>query len=141
MLNIFRPISAYWTLSFHPQHCINENIHLLVKGSLNIVYDFWVVLIPIPIVLRLNLPLRQRIIVALLFGAGFVVCFAGIARTYYMWRVTNGYHDVTWDAYPVWLGSAVELYVGIVSMAPILKLQLLTKFSCVLLLHLQSRSL
>jgi hypothetical protein len=70
-----------------------------------------------------------------------VVCFAGIVRTYYMWKVTDGYHDVTWDAYAVWLGSAVELYVGIVSMVPILKLQLLTKFSCVLLLRLQSRSL
>jgi hypothetical protein len=35
-----------------------------------------------------------------------------------MWKVTDGYHDVTWDAYPVWLGSAVELYVGIVSRSP-----------------------
>jgi hypothetical protein len=109
-----RPISAYWTLSFVPQHCINERIHLVIQGTFNILYDFCVVLIPIPIVLRLNLPLRQRIIVALLFGIGFVVCFAGIVRTYFMYKVTDGYRDVTWDAYPVWFGTAVELYLGIV---------------------------
>ncbi|PMD42804.1 hypothetical protein L207DRAFT_425298 [Hyaloscypha variabilis F] len=109
-----RPISAYWTLSFVPQHCISERIHLVIQGSFNIASDFCVVLIPIPIVLKLNLPLRQRIIVALLFGAGFVVCFAGIVRTYYLYRITDDNRDVTWDAYPVWLGSAVELYLGIV---------------------------
>ena len=109
-----RPISAYWTLSFVPQHCINERVHLVIEGTFNIIYDFVTVLIPIPIVMRLNLPLRQRIIVALLFGMGFVVCFAGVVRTYYMYRVTDGYHDVTWDAYPVWFGTAIELYLGIV---------------------------
>ena len=77
-------------------------------------------LLPIPIVLRLNLPLRQRIIVALLFGVGFIVCFAGVVRTYYMYKVTDGYHDVTWDAYPVWLGTAVELYLGIVRLSHLL---------------------
>jgi Fungal rhodopsin domain len=116
LIAAYRPISAYWTLSFVPQHCINERIHLVIQGSFNIVYDFCVVLIPIPIVLKLNLPLRQRIIVALLFGIGFVVCFAGIVRTYYMYKVTDGYHDITWDAYPVWFGTAVELYLGIVSL-------------------------
>ena len=114
MLMRNRPISAYWTLSFVPQHCINERVHLVIEGTFNIIYDFVTVLIPIPIVMRLNLPLRQRIIVALLFGMGFVVCFAGVVRTYYMYRVTDGYHDVTWDAYPVWFGTAIELYLGIV---------------------------
>jgi hypothetical protein len=108
------PISAWWTLSSTPQHCINEKIHLLVQGIINIIADFLVVLTPIPVVLKLNLPIRQRIIVAMLFGAGFVVCFAGVVRTIYMYRVTDGYYDVTWDAYPAWLSTAIELYIGIV---------------------------
>ncbi|KAE9369204.1 hypothetical protein N431DRAFT_485162 [Stipitochalara longipes BDJ] len=109
-----RPISAYWTLSLVPQRCLDQKIHLVVQGTLNIIYDFCVVLIPIPVVLGLNLALRQRIIVALLFGAGFVVCIAGTARTYFMYRCTDGYHDITWDGYPVWIATAIELYVGIV---------------------------
>jgi hypothetical protein len=98
-----------------PQRCLNQKIHLLVQGTLSIIYDFCVVLIPIPVVLRLNLALRQRIIVALLFGAGFVVCIAGTVRTYFMYRCTDGYHDITWDGYYVWISTAIELYIGIVS--------------------------
>jgi hypothetical protein len=111
------PIEAWWTLSLTPQHCINEKFHLLVQGIINIIADFLVVLIPIPVVLRLNLPMRQRLLVSLLFGAGFIVCFAGIVRTYYFYRLTDGYHDITWDAYPVWLSTAVELYIGLVSIS------------------------
>jgi hypothetical protein len=116
---ISRPIAAYWTFSLVPQKCIDEKTHLLFQGIINIVSDFFVVMIPIPIVLKLKLPLRQRIFVALLFGCGFVVCFAGIVRTYYFYRLTDGYHDITWDAFPVWISSAIELYIGIVSYIPI----------------------
>jgi hypothetical protein len=114
VLRISRPIAAYWTFSLVPQKCIDEKTHLLFQGIINIVSDFFVVMIPIPIVLKLKLPLRQRIFVALLFGCGFVVCFAGIVRTYYFYRLTDGYHDITWDAFPVWISSAIELYIGIV---------------------------
>jgi hypothetical protein len=45
-----RPISTYWTFSFVPQRCLDERIHLLLQGTLNILFDSCVVLIPIPIV-------------------------------------------------------------------------------------------
>jgi hypothetical protein len=118
-LTLQSPVSAFWTLSFVPQHCINEKWHLLSQGILNIIGDFLVVLIPIPVVLRLHLPRRQRIIVAVLFGAGFVVCFAGIVRTYYFYKLTKTNHDITWDAFPVWVSTAVELYIGIVRIHPL----------------------
>lgn len=90
-------------------------MHLLIQGCLDVIYDFLCVLIPIPVVLKLQLALRQRIMVAALFAAGFLACIAGIVRTYYMYKVTSrGERDVTWDAFPVWLATAVELYVGIV---------------------------
>ena len=108
-------MAAYWTFSLTPQKCIDEKTHLLFQGIINIVSDFFTVMIPIPIVLKLNLPLRQRMLVALLFGAAFVVCFACVVRTYYFYRLTEGYHDITWDAFPVWISSAIELYIGIVS--------------------------
>lgn len=113
-----RPIQAYWTFSFKPQRCINQNIHLLLQGIFNILSDFNVVLIPIPIVLKLKLPRGQRIMVALLFGTGFIVCLAGVVRTYYFYRATINYHDITWDAYPVWLAAGIELYLGIVRIYP-----------------------
>lgn len=114
LLSLSSPISAYWTISLTPQKCITGKWFLLCMGVLNIIADFLVVLIPIPVVLGLRLPLKQRIIVSFLFGAGFIVCIAGIFRTYYFYKLTSRYHDITWDAIPVWIATVVELYLGIV---------------------------
>lgn len=44
-----RPLSAYWTFSAEPQHCINQAEHLLAAGSINTVTDFVIaVVFPIP---------------------------------------------------------------------------------------------
>jgi hypothetical protein len=40
-------VSAYWTLPFTPQKCIDEKHHLLAAGIINTITDFCVVLIPI----------------------------------------------------------------------------------------------
>ena len=72
------------------------------------------VLLPIPVVLKLNLPLRQRIACAMLFGAGFIVCIAAGVRMSYTWQLNTTY-DKTWLAYPVWIAGTIELYLGIVS--------------------------
>ncbi|DAA75748.1 TPA_exp: Integral membrane protein [Trichophyton benhamiae CBS 112371] len=109
-----RPISAYWTLSFHPQECINETAHLLIGTIINIFTDLLVVILPIPTVMGLKLPYRQRIVLALLFGAGFAVCIAGSFKTYYV-HAYNVSYDKTWDSYPVWISGTIELYLGVIA--------------------------
>ncbi|KAM5476056.1 hypothetical protein MauCBS54593_000739 [Microsporum audouinii] len=108
-----RPVSLYWTLSALPQNCINESAHLLASGAINTATDIIVLVLPIPSVLSLNLPTRQRIILVLLFGAGFGVCIAGGVRAYYTYRL-NIAHDKTWEAYYLWISGTVELYVGVI---------------------------
>jgi len=75
--------------------------------------DFIVVLLPIRTVWTLQLRTRQALIVILLFGCGFISCTAGVVRTYYTYQVSQTY-DQVWAAYPVWVTSAIELYVGII---------------------------
>jgi hypothetical protein len=124
-LTVLSPVSAYWTLSFEPQQCINETAHLLAGGIINTSTDFCVVLIPIPVVMRLRLPLRQRIYCALLFGAGFIICIAGSFRIAYTYELNTTY-DKTWLAYPTWISGTIELYLGIVSTSN-LKTETMTK--------------
>lgn len=100
-----------------PQNCINERVHLFVAGIINTLTDLLIFLLPIPTVLRLRIPVRQQVILTMLFGAGFIVCVAGCVRTYYTWRATSTY-DRTWESYGVWISSMIELYVGIVSRLP-----------------------
>jgi hypothetical protein len=115
MLLSCQPLSAQWTVSFEPQKCVNMEVFLLVAGILNTLSDFLVVLLPIPVVLKLQLPRRQLIVVTMLFGAGFLVCAAGGARTWFTYMLTSSF-DATWYGYRASLSSSVELYIGIVSL-------------------------
>ncbi|KXH27128.1 integral membrane protein [Colletotrichum nymphaeae SA-01] len=111
-----RPLKLYWTLSLEPQNCINESAHLLVAGTINTVTDFLVVLLPLALVRIVyadKLTSRQLTIVNLLFGAGFLACFAGVARTYFTWIMTTE-PDATWNAWINWLVSCLELFLGII---------------------------
>ena len=110
----FRPVSDYWTLSFQPQKCINERLHLLFGGIINTLTDFLVFFLPVPTVLSLKIPRRQQFFICLLFGVGFIVCVAGAVRIYFAWAVTSTY-DRTWVSYGLWIASVLELDLGIVS--------------------------
>lgn len=111
-----RPVQYYW--EFPPStdgHCLDEGIATLVAGVLNLAADFLATITPIPLVMRLNMRLKYRIGVSVLFGLGFIVIVAGIVRTYYIWKGLMDTYDETWYAYPLWIAAAVEIDVGVVS--------------------------
>ncbi|CAD6447475.1 f5a65b85-6825-44c0-8c95-cc2709ff95ec [Sclerotinia trifoliorum] len=109
-----RPPQDYWKVTKDPQpNCIDQSSTLLLAGIVNTLTDFLVVLLPIRTVYSTNLPRRQSLIVSFLFTLGFLSCFAGIIRTYYMYKVTKVW-DQVWASYPVWVTAAVELYIGII---------------------------
>lgn len=64
--------------------------------------------------MNLNIAFRQKAILVLIFGAGFVVSIAGVIRLYYTYLFTITY-DRPWTGYPVWLLGFLELYLGLVS--------------------------
>ncbi|KAI7204045.1 hypothetical protein KC324_g980 [Hortaea werneckii] len=66
--------------------------------------------------MRLNMRLKYRIGVSVLFGLGFIVIVAGIVRTYYIWKGLMDTYDETWYAYPLWIAAAVEIDVGVVNL-------------------------
>ncbi|KAL1875225.1 hypothetical protein Daus18300_003296 [Diaporthe australafricana] len=110
-----RPVSDYWTLSFTPQKCINEELHLLAAGCINTTTDFLIVLLPIPYVVRLKLPRKQQIIIVSLFTGGLFVTAAGAVRTYvFHITLTDPTRDLTWNAWVIIIVSALELYIGII---------------------------
>ncbi|KAK4894142.1 hypothetical protein LTR27_007508 [Elasticomyces elasticus] len=117
------PVPYYW--QYPPQtagHCLDEGLATLAAGILNIVNDLLAALVPIPLVMRLRMPMRQRIGVSVLFGLGFIVIVAGSVRTYYIWKGLMATWDETWYAYPLWIAAAVEIDVGVIcACAPALK--------------------
>ncbi|CAG8983868.1 hypothetical protein HYALB_00005506 [Hymenoscyphus albidus] len=109
-----RPPQNYWKVTIEKDpNCIDDTASLLAAGIINTLTDFIVVLLPIKTVMSVSLPIKQRIPIVLLFAFGFISCFAGIARTYYTYQISQTW-DKIWASYPIWVTASLELYIGII---------------------------
>lgn len=115
-LFVSRPLSAFWSpLAEYPHYCIDEGAYMLSFGIITIFLDFFLLLLPVPIVWTLQLSKKQRTAVCALFFLGFVVCIAGVVQVWYIDVALISSYDETWDGWPLWVASAIEVDVGIVS--------------------------
>lgn len=115
LLIIRSPIKAYWVWPIiEGSKCLDEGKVVLGGGVVNSVSDLLTTVLPIPIVWRLQMPLRQRIGVCILLCLGFLATISGSIRTYYTWKSLIDSYDETWFAYPLWIAAAVELDLGLV---------------------------
>ena len=115
-LQIRRPLSAFWSpLATYKYTCIDEGDYMLSFSIIAIFLDFILLLLPLPIIWSLQLSGKQRIAVCALFFLGFIVCIAGIIQAYYVNKALIHSYDETWDGWPLWVASAIEVDVGIVS--------------------------
>jgi hypothetical protein len=81
-----RPTQAYW-LAFNLQWtttnkftCVDDHVALPMSAGLSVLGDFYSTLIPCVLILRLNLPRRQKLALYSLFLLGFLVVAAGLVR-------------------------------------------------------------
>jgi hypothetical protein len=64
-LTSYRPVYLYWT-SVDGKGCSNEDARLLIATIVNIITDIIVVLMPIPIIIRLKRPMREKVTLGIL---------------------------------------------------------------------------
>ena len=81
----------------------------------NNVADIIVVALPIPLIARLQLPLRQRAGAMILISLGLIVCVAGGARTYFTWFALIDTYDYTWNGLGIYVSAMIEVDLGVVS--------------------------
>lgn len=69
------PIDYFWTRwdGEHDGHCISINGLLWAGAIIAIVIDIWVMLIPLPFIMRLKLSVRKKILAALMFAFGIML--------------------------------------------------------------------
>ncbi|KAI5199839.1 hypothetical protein E4T42_07803 [Aureobasidium subglaciale] len=117
------PVESYWVFPMMDNaKCLDEGPVTLVAGVLNCISDLTVTLLPIPIIMGLNMPFKQRLGVVSLLSMGLVVTVAGVVRTYYIWRTLMATYDETWDSMPLFICAIVEIDLAILcGCAPALK--------------------
>ncbi|KPM35334.1 hypothetical protein AK830_g11230 [Neonectria ditissima] len=114
LLMIFRcqPISSGWDLTVKGK-CVNSIVPMMTLSISNIVIDLFILVLPIRIVIPLQIPLRQKVSLALLFATGGFVCVASIKRTVIMSPLLSS-NDYTWDVSPQIIWTYIEVNAGVI---------------------------
>ncbi|KAL9593971.1 MAG: hypothetical protein Q9179_005614 [Wetmoreana sp. 5 TL-2023] len=87
------PVHSFWDVDV-PGYCINIDRFFIGIGSVNVVLDFIIFILPIPLLWRLRTSFNQKIVLTLIFTvAGFVV-IVSIVRVIVLSRI--GTKDLTW---------------------------------------------
>lgn len=77
---ICRPLRKDWDPQT-PGVCGSNKNGVLVGGILNVITDFAIIALPIPMVWRLQMAPQRKIALTFVFGLGFIVCGVSILRS------------------------------------------------------------
>ncbi|TID19487.1 hypothetical protein E6O75_ATG06825 [Venturia nashicola] len=109
------PVYAYWSFPEPAgSRCMREGPATMVGGLVKIVVDLLIASLPIPLVMRMDMQKKQRYMVTLLLGLGYIVCVAGAVRAYYTWKSFYNTNDASWDQYPAFVAAALENNLAII---------------------------
>ena len=108
-----RPIAAAWDPSITNAKCVHLNIEIVVFAALNCVTDLTTIALPMPMLWRLQIPLRRRLQLVAMFLAGGFVCVVGIYRIPTQAEISLT--DASWSDVNAAVWSVVEVCIGIVS--------------------------
>jgi len=110
--------SVHWNSTVHfTGTCPNQNVFrnsFIGVSSIHVITDFVILLLPIRIVWRLQVPLSRKFSLAALFGLGLVACIASIMRLVNTPKVSSD-PDFTWIAAPAFLWGQLEVSATIIA--------------------------
>ncbi|KAF8243071.1 MFS general substrate transporter [Wilcoxina mikolae CBS 423.85] len=107
--------------------CLDVVRLVYAAAPLQIITDFAVLLLPMPILSSLQLPWKQRAMLMVIFGAGGFVAVLQVVRAYYFQKASKC-PDFGWPDAISFLWAEVTVYVGIVAASmPMLK-PLITRY-------------
>jgi hypothetical protein len=81
-------------------------------SSINILIDIWILLLPIPTLLKVQRPAREKAALVAIFSLGVFSTSASIVRLHTV-RIYTESQDPFFDAVPINLWSVIEVNVGI----------------------------
>jgi hypothetical protein len=80
---ICRPITQYWAVPADNPQCSTYQYYEIVQGCISISADVFMLLIAIPMLVQVRVPLKQKLILVILFGMGVFVIVAAVLNKVY----------------------------------------------------------
>ncbi|KAL5342514.1 major facilitator superfamily domain-containing protein [Aspergillus crustosus] len=129
-VNIFQcqPVAAAWAASLPiTAHCTDILTLYLSSSPVNIITDLAILVLPNPILTRMHLPRKQKIILVITFSFGFFVAVVDVIRIAYLQEATTSREialrqihlqnysggDFSWYASLSFMWSVVEVNVSV----------------------------
>ncbi|KAK2762735.1 hypothetical protein FQN54_000909 [Arachnomyces sp. PD_36] len=124
-LTVFQcwPTQAYWNQFSFPDRyttdysCLYEGDVIFSNACVGVITDFLTALLPVFLFVQVQIPRRQKVSLAILFGVGFMVCILGVVRAVVVRRLLYETYDVTWYSYYAWSATLAENHIGIICAA------------------------
>lgn len=108
------PVQSYWGVR-SVGACRPESRELFATSAASCVCDFMLLCLPLPIIWQLQMSVRKRVQAIALLSVGLIACASSGVRTYYVWHLFHSSQDTSWNAYPIYFTSDLEIILGIVS--------------------------
>lgn len=114
-----RPLRAYWDKSIEG-HCFDGTTFFIVNQAFNVVMDFVILALPIPMIWGLQRAWQDKLALNGVFALGAFVCFASIFRIVVLFYIKAS--DTTFTVYQATLWTHVEPSIGLIcSCLPIIR--------------------
>ncbi|KUL85425.1 hypothetical protein ZTR_06984 [Talaromyces verruculosus] len=108
------PISFNW-MGWDGEYegsCVDKNALVLASAAINIVFDLWVIALPIPTLVQLQTSTMMKFQIIFMFSIGFLVTGVSIYRMVMLKEFSTS-SNPTWDNAPGGFWSIVEVDVGV----------------------------
>ncbi|KAK8223251.1 hypothetical protein HDK64DRAFT_275669 [Phyllosticta capitalensis] len=106
------PVAYTWDKSISGGTCKNQSPIVYTNAAVNIFTDFATIILPMPVLNKLNLGRRQKWLLMGIFAVGIFASITSILRLQSLANIDQ--FDVTFAIVPVCLWSIVEIDVGLV---------------------------
>ncbi|KAI1335894.1 hypothetical protein F5Y15DRAFT_396094 [Xylariaceae sp. FL0016] len=113
-VDLFRckPIAAAWNPSIEGT-CMSYAAFPWATGIFNMISDFYILLVPLPPILKLNMPLAQRIRIVSIFSLGVFTCVASVMRFVISTKYADD-PDQTYISAKVLYWTVLEINIGLI---------------------------
>ncbi|KAH8689164.1 putative plasma membrane protein Pth11-like protein [Talaromyces proteolyticus] len=93
--------------------CINMTTFWYLNAGFNILSDLVLIFLPIPVIVKLQLPTQQKILLCGIFAVGIFVCITSILRLSSL-NIATSHHDITWNSISSSIWTIIESNLGII---------------------------
>ncbi|SPO02589.1 related to integral membrane protein PTH11 [Cephalotrichum gorgonifer] len=126
-----RPISYFWTKwdGEHEGSCVNNNALAWANAIISIMFDVWILAIPISQLRKMQMHWKRKVAVGIMFAVGAFVTIVSVLRLQSIVHFTMDQDNPTWENAAITKWSAIEVNVGLIcACMPTIRMALVKAF-------------